>query len=1362
MTGILRKNLLGYGKYIFIISFFITVGYTLLYVTYENVKGKLIESLNERQLVHGKQAALGIEDFFERRTASLVTYARVNDIIDLNDHGKKLLDVFYETSKAQFMAVTRVDARGRIIYTTPFAPGSIGKDISSQKHIQEIMRTHKPVVSDVFRTVQGFETVALHVPVFRDGVYNGTIGIAINFRALAKRYLEDIRIGDNGYAWMISRDGTELYCPVPGHVGNSVFTNCRDFPDILAMARRMVHGEQGVTSYRFNRIKGAVVETTVKHALFLPVRLSNTFWSIVIATPEEEIIGELAGFRNRLILIALMLLIMIGSILFVMFRNQVLSQEVMRRNQVEVALLAKADELDRYFTGSPELLCITDSDGRFRRLNPQWEKILGYSTAELAGANFFDHVHPDDRMATLSVFGALKKQGEIVNFTNRYRHKEEAYRWIEWQAYVVDDLIYAMARDITERKLLADKLQVSQRQLSDIIDFLPDATFAVDKDGRVTAWNRAMVEMTGVPVDEIIGQGENAYTVPFYGERRTALINLVLKPDETFLQDRYQHVSKRGNTLSAEVFVPKLYSGRGAHIWVTATPLRREDGAVIGAIESIRDISDKRAMEIALRESEQRFKELTEMLPEAIFETDRDLRITFGNKKAFSLYGLSEQDLEIGINAIGMIAPEDQARAIEMVRKRISGEFRGSTEYTSVKKDGTHFPVLINTVPVLHAGDFVGLRGVIVDMTEIKRVEAQIRLQAMVLDQIRDLITVTDLQGNISYVNDAQMRLMGYRKEELLSQNVSLFGDDPQRGATQETIIEKTREHGIWRGDVVNFTKEGREIILDCRTQLVYDHNGKPVAMAGFSSDITEQRRLQQALDENRRDLRMVVDATDDMILMTDAEGRILLYNRVLAERYTEVSDNLTGCNIFDLMSPASREERRRHFDTARIGGMPYFFEDISDGHSWSNAIYPVSDASGRVSRMVLFGRNVSDRKAADQKRRELEERLHRAEKMEALGLLSGGVAHDLNNILGVMVGYSELLHSRIKESGPIKSYAEKILDASERAAAVIQDMLTLARRGVQNRHTLNLNTLIRDFLKTPEFQSIEMAHPAVFINTQLDASPLHILGSPVQIGKTIFNLVANAAEAMPLGGAVTIKTTNRYLDRPVAGYDEISEGDYVVLTVSDTGQGIAQNDIKHIFEPFYTKKVMGKSGTGLGLSVVWGTVKDHNGYINVESREGIGTSFTLYFPVSREDITEKKLPAMLESYMGQGETILVVDDVESQRELAQRMLEKLNYKVITAPGGEAAVTYLKDHRVNLVVLDMIMDPGIDGLDTYRKIIEIHPCQHAIIVSGYAETERVKQLQALGGGEYVMKPYMLETLGMAVKRELERPFPSIA
>jgi CheY-like chemotaxis protein len=255
---------------------------------------------------------------------------------------------------------------------------------------------------------------------------------------------------------------------------------------------------------------------------------------------------------------------------------------------------------------------------------------------------------------------------------------------------------------------------------------------------------------------------------------------------------------------------------------------------------------------------------------------------------------------------------------------------------------------------------------------------------------------------------------------------------------------------------------------------------------------------------------------------------------------------------------------------------------------------------------------------------------------------------------------------------------------------------------------------------------------------------------------KTLMNLVSNAAEAQPGGGRLAVRTHSRYLDHALKGYSDVNAGEYVVLTVEDDGQGIAAHDLKRIFEPFYTKKKMGRSGTGLGMSVVWGTVQDHQGYIHINSTEGVGTCVTVYLPVTQEPSVAQECSVPLDEYMGQGETILVVDDVMEQRELGQSMLTRLDYEVHTVSSGEAALDFLSHRPVDLVILDMIMEPGIDGLETYTRILESHPAQRAIIVSGFSETERVREAQRLGARVYVKKPYTLEELGVAVRQALSR------
>ncbi|MCP4694940.1 MAG: response regulator [Desulfobacterales bacterium] len=391
------------------------------------------------------------------------------------------------------------------------------------------------------------------------------------------------------------------------------------------------------------------------------------------------------------------------------------------------------------------------------------------------------------------------------------------------------------------------------------------------------------------------------------------------------------------------------------------------------------------------------------------------------------------------------------------------------------------------------------------------------------------------------------------------------------------------------------------------------------------------------------------------------------------------------------------------------------------------------------------------EREQAQRDNAELESRLQRARKMEAIGTLAGGVAHDLNNILSGIVSYPELLLMEIPEDSPLRRPLSTIKKSGEKAAAIVLDLLTLARRGVSVSRVVNLNDIISEYLKSPEYKRMKHYHPEVRVDAALDETLLNILGSPVHLSKTVMNLISNAAEAMPDGGRLAISTKNKHLDAPLKGYDDIERGDYVVLKVSDAGVGISPEDQERIFEPFYTKKVMGRSGTGLGMAVIWGAVKDHYGYIDVQSVEGAGSSFTLYFPVTRREPPRGETPAAGDALKGNGESILVVDDVEEQRTIASAMLIKLGYSVATADGGEAAAAHLKKHSADLLVLDMIMDPGIDGLDTYKRIIELHPGQKAIIASGFAETDRVKEAQDLGAGAYIKKPYTLEKIGRAVK-----------
>ncbi|MEN6436995.1 MAG: transporter substrate-binding domain-containing protein [Syntrophobacter sp.] len=620
---------------------------------------------------------------------------------------------------------------------------------------------------------------------------------------------------------------------------------------------------------------------------------------------------------------------------------------------------------------------------------------------------------------------------------------------------------------------------------------------------------------------------------------------------------------------------------------------------------------------------------------------------------------------------------------------------------------------------------------------------------------------------------DRDLRYLGcntlFAQDAGLSHPWQLLGqDDFAMGWKEQAELYRADDLGVIKSGVPRMnivepqtTPTGSTIWLNTSKVPLRLPDGEILGILGVYEDITERRQTAEALSLRESYLTAIIENQPGLLWLKDTDGRFLSVNHAFARSCgRQKPEEVAGKTDLDIWPRELAERYLADDGVVMSKRLPIAIEEpiLDQGMTkWFHTFKtPVFTPDGKVLGTCGFAFDVTERKQAEEERCKLEERLQRAEKMEALGTLAGGVAHDLNNMLGVVIGFSELLLDDLDESSPAKSEATEVLKAGQRAAAVVQDLLTLARRGVQGREVVSLNKVLLDCQQSPEFTRVLSHAPNIAVKTDFSMDVLSISGSPVHLRKSFLNLVTNAAEAMPHGGTLTIQTRNQYLDKPVSGYDEVKEGDYVVLSVSDSGEGIPAADLKRIFEPFYTKKVMGRSGTGLGLAVVWGTVKDHHGYINVESMEGEGTTFTLYFPVSREDMArEQAVPSSLE-YVGKGESILIVDDIREQRDLAAKMLTRLNYAVTMVSSGEEAVEYLKEEAFDLVVLDMILDPGIDGLDTFIKMLEIRPRQKAIIVSGFSETERVSRAQALGAGCYVKKPYVLETLGLAVRKELDR------
>lgn len=527
---------------------------------------------------------------------------------------------------------------------------------------------------------------------------------------------------------------------------------------------------------------------------------------------------------------------------------------------------------------------------------------------------------------------------------------------------------------------------------------------------------------------------------------------------------------------------------------------------------------------------------------------------------------------------------------------------------------------------------------------------------------------------------------------------------------------------------------------------------------ATLMADIEKRKQAEAALRESEERFKILLESLPVGVFVHDLDGKVLFVNEAACVNTGYSREELLTKSMGDINTDTiNREENERLWK--KIGeGIPIVVEGKKvrkDGSS-----YP---AEVHLTKIVLDGKpiimalsfDITERKQAEEALRISEEKLTRSKKMESLGLLAGGVAHDLNNVLSGIVSYPELILMDLPEESKLINPIKTMQTSGKRAVAIVQDLLTVARGVAVEKLPLSLNQIVNRYLESAEHGKMLQYHSGVVVRSDLEPQLLSVKGSPIHIGKSLMNLVSNAAEAIDGSGEIIIRTRNRYLDQPLKGYEEVNTGEYAVLTVKDNGQGISPNDLERIFEPFYTKKVMGRSGTGLGLAIVWNVLQEHKGYIDVTSDRD-GTTFELYFPITREAAQKRDVTLSIQDYSGKGEKILVVDDIESQREIFCNMLRVLGYRPASVSGGEAAVEYLKDNTVDLLILDMIMDPGINGRETYRRILEIHPGQKAIIVSGFAETDDVKETQRLGAGRYVKKPVQLEKIGLAIKAELSR------
>jgi len=535
----------------------------------------------------------------------------------------------------------------------------------------------------------------------------------------------------------------------------------------------------------------------------------------------------------------------------------------------------------------------------------------------------------------------------------------------------------------------------------------------------------------------------------------------------------------------------------------------------------------------------------------------------------------------------------------------------------------------------------------------------------------------------------------------------------------------------------------------------VYDFLQKPCASHQLRRTLErgiEHKRLEKELKTSEKRFRQLSQATWEGIILY-SKGMMLQVNNQLCEMFGYQEQELVGRQIFDILLDRNTVQTLQlHNDQDKIG--PFKARGIKkNGESFPVEIRVKHIDYRNEQVQVAAIRDVTTTEIALQQKIKLQEQLTDAKRMESLGLMAGSVAHDLNNILAGIITYPELLLLDLDESFQYREEIAMIRDAGKRAAAVVDDLLTVARGATCKKEPQNLNTLISGYTVSVEYNTLRRRFPEVDIDVYLEKKLRSVNCSAMHISKSVMNLVLNAAEAIQTKGLITITTRNVDLEHPYEGYEPIEPGKYVVISVEDSGSGIPQENLQKIFSPFYSKKIMGRSGTGLGLAVVWNTVHDHGGYIDLASSNK-GTRFSLFFPAVEEQQQPHQAIAGNRAVKGNGQKILVVDDQKSQRDIATRLLTRLGYQPFTVSSGEKAVEFVKKTQVDLVMLDMIMDPGISGGETYRLILEHTPQQKAIITSGYSTEAEVHQARQLGVNQFIKKPYSLQELGEALHQEL--------
>lgn len=893
---------------------------------------------------------------------------------------------------------------------------------------------------------------------------------------------------------------------------------------------------------------------------------------------------------------------------------------------------------------------------------------------------------------------------------------------------LIEELAAGLAFGILQRRE-ADVVKASQRALRALLDAADESVVLLDEHGCVVAANQLCAERLGIAIEDLLGHDIYSLVPPGLAGERQAQI---------------EHARQTGH--------PVRFTDQRDGVWFEHSlfPVKNESGRVTSFAIYSRDISARVRTDRELRAAEERYRTIIDASP--LFITlVRDGRYTYANPAAAKRFGVSAAEI-VGLPIEAVIHPRDVPMVHERQRNVLDGRTNPPARVTMVMHDAAEVIVEYVSVPILlHDGPAILAMGQ--DITDRVAAEETLRLQALVLDQIHDQVTVTDLDGRITYANDAVCRCLHRPRQELIGASVQTYGDDASRGATQAEIISRTLLEGRWRGDVVNQAADGGALVLDCRTHVVRDQEGAAIAMCGISTDITESRRVERELRESEERFRMLYESLPAGYQSLDVDGRLLDANPAWLEALGYARDEVIGRDFAEFLAPEEVPKFRENFPKFKALGA-------------AEVEFVMLRKDGTPVTMYFIGRVGRDRDGGfvqthcictDVTRmRDLEQQYRQAQKMEAVGRLAAGVAHDFNNQLTVIRGYADMLLADYDQSSRPWRPLTEIMRAAERAQATTSHLLSFSRKQMLDPQFVDLGELLAGFRNPVGTLIGEDIRLSIDVANDLPT----VLIDRAAMQQALMNLVVNARDAMATGGDLALVARAFDLDDDAnSRHPELQPGPHVVVEVRDTGCGMDDYTLERLFEPFFTTKPTGK-GTGLGMPMVLGFVQQSHGAIEVDSAPNGGTTIRVILPAAggAECASIVGPVGSVATLPGGNESVLVVEDAAAVRGMVVTSLTRAGYDVWEASGPEDALAVIarRGSAPDLLVTDIVM-PGMSGVDLANVLTARHAGLRVLYISGYHE-EDVHGSAA----DVLLKPFGPAELARRVRRALDCPAPASA